>query len=96
VGRLEKRRYRRRLRLRIFVGLLLCLALFYCGLAVVDGSLREMLGKGDDRPIFGVYGLDEQVIKLEFAGSEVSIDKSEWVRAYETVKGRLAEIFARY
>ena len=55
-----------------------------------------MLGKGDDRPIFGVYGLDEQVIKLEFAGSEVSIDKSEWVRAYETVKGRLAEIFARY
>jgi hypothetical protein len=95
VGRLEKRRYKRKLRLKAFVGLMLCLTLFCCGLAVVDGSLREMMGRGNDRPIFGVYGVDGQVIKLEFAGSEVSINKSEWARAYETLKGRLAKIFAR-
>jgi hypothetical protein len=58
----------------------------------VDVSFKEMLGVRDHRPIFGVYGLQERLIRLEFAGSEVIIDKSEWQRAYATVKERLAKL----
>ena len=94
MGRLEKRRYKRKLRLKAFVGLMLCLTLLLrpCGCGWQPSGND---GQGNDRPIFGVYGVDGQVIKLEFAGSEVSINKSEWARAYETLKGRLAKIFAR-
>jgi hypothetical protein len=95
VERLESRCFTRWRRTRVFLGLVLCLGLFCAGLSVVDTGIKDMLGKGSDRPIFGVYGLDEQVIRLEFAGSEVSIDKSEWSKAYETIKVRLAKLIGR-
>lgn len=95
MGRKEKRRFIRRRRARVFLGLVLCLALFCAGLSVVDTGFKDMLGRKSDRPIFGVYGLDERVIRLEFAGSEVSIDKGEWAKAYETVKERLAKLIGR-
>lgn len=95
MGRFESRHFIRRRRVRIFLGLVLCLALFCAGLSVVDTGFKDMLDRRSDRPIFGVYGLDEQVIRLEFAGSEVSIDKSEWARAYETIKVRLAKLIGR-
>ena len=54
-----------------------------------------MLGLRDDRPIFGVYGLQERIIRLESAGSELMIDKSEWQRAYATVRERLARLVGK-
>jgi hypothetical protein len=92
MGRLEKRHLIIRRRFRVFLALLLCTALFCAGLSIVDVSFKEMLGVRDHRPIFGVYGLQERLIRLEFAGSEVIIDKSEWQRAYATVKERLAKL----
>jgi hypothetical protein len=92
MGRLEKRHLIIRRRFRVFLALLLCTALFCAGLSIVDVSFKEMMGVRDHRPIFGVYGLQERLIRLEFAGSEVIIDKSEWQRAYATVKERLAKL----
>ena len=95
MGRLEKGRLVIRRRFRVFLALLLCIALFFAGLSIVDVSFKEMLGLRDDRPIFGVYGLQERIIRLEFAGSELMIDKSEWQRAYATVKERLARLVGK-
>jgi len=95
MGRLEKRHLIIRRRFRVFLALLLCTALFCAGLSIVDVSFKEMLGVRDHRPIFGVYGLQERLIRLEFAGSEVIIDKSEWQRAYATVKERLAKLVGK-
>lgn len=83
---------KRKSRFRFLLSLLLCFMLFYCGLAVVDKSFKDMVDKDDGRPIFGVYDLSEPVIKLEFAGSEVLIDKAEWEKAYGLVRQRVTQI----
>ena len=44
MGRLEKGRLVIRRRFRVFLALLLCTALFYAGLSIVDVSFKEMLG----------------------------------------------------
>lgn len=99
MGRLRKRhereRYSRRLKLRTFIGFVLCLGLFYCGLVVVDGSFKDMIGENNKSPIFGIYGLGEPVVTLEFAGNEVSIDKTEWEKAYKSIKERIERFIGR-
>ncbi len=96
MGRLEKRRKKiyetRKLRFRALLGLLLCVALFYFGLTTADKGFKDMLDRGDDRPIFGVYGLKEAIIKLEFAGNEISIDKAEWKKACSLVGQRVKQM----
>ncbi len=89
MGRIEKRRQKKRMRYKTLFGILLCIVLFCCGLSIVDASSRDMLGISGGRPIFGVYDLDGQIIKLEFAGSRISIDKNEWKAAYELVKEKI-------
>jgi len=89
MSRLEKRRQKKRLRLKAFLGIMLCLVLFCCGLSIVDASSRDMLGRSSDRPIFGIYGLKDEVIRLEVAGREILVDKSGWDRVYQAARAKI-------
>ncbi len=95
MSRLEKKRHKRRLRLRAFVGVVLCLTLFCCGLSIVDGSSRDMLGNDEGRPIFGIYGLHKEVIRLELIGSEIEINKSDWEKAYRDIIDKINQLLGR-
>src|SRR5690554_6072672 len=95
MNRQQKKWYKRKVRLKVLLGIFVCLVLFCCGLSIVDASSRDMLGRKDDKPIFGIYDLGGQIIKLEFAGGQISIDKREWKAAYESVKERMERLIGR-
>jgi hypothetical protein len=48
-----------------------------------------MLGRSSDRPIFGIYGLKDEVIRLEVAGREILVDKSGWDRVYQAARAKI-------
>lgn len=94
MNRVERRRYRKVTKRRIFLGIVMCVFLFYCGLKVVDMGTEEMLGEVRNEVLLNFSEVEGDIIQVDVAGEKLLINKrkiKDFVRVFQDKLGKFKE-----
>jgi len=91
VKRVEKKRYRKMIKRRALLGIIMCIILFCCGLKVVDVSTGDMLGDNREETLLKFSNVDGDIMQVDVIGEKILINKRKIKQSVMVLREKLGK-----
>ncbi len=92
MNRMEKRRYRKKSRGKVFFTVVVCTIIFFCGLKVVDMGTGDMVGDSRQEVLFGFSNAGQNILQVNVLGEKVYINKEKIINLIRTFQDKLGQL----